>query len=905
MIPTMRAMPAAISPAIMRALPAAVSRAGARAFASLALSRVWRRAWFRAATRTGFAGCLTALFAMPFATVSAQDFLTLEQVSSRTNRDAAAIFEGRTVAVRGQVAGGPVWALDTYYLPLRDSSYHGLLLRGDLDQFSGVSPGDWVEVSGTIQSRAGFPMLAPSVLPGSNRRPIQVVRQGSPPPPVEVSIADLNTFRYLGLMIHTSAAVDRVSDNLGGETLELADRGVTIAVFLPRAHSAAAGPGELRGIRPGQHVRVTGLATQYSLEAPHYDGFQVMLAHPEDVEVIPAAWAVPPLAIIGAIAGLALIAGLWWYRERRLGTHRRSLRAFHTLSEEIISASSPSEVAEKLVSVLPTVTQATAVRLYLYHRRTKSLERVATGADPEPMAVPLDSPPEGLVSGAVMCFKNRTLLNVPDVRRSPLLRIATKKNVPRSAMFLPLLAQNEVLGVLEVGNARRIGYFSVEEQAAAQHLANQVAASLKLQDRQSVREQLFRSEKLAATGQLISGVASELRAPIESILQLSISLAAYGGRAVPERDLQMLAGESQRASEIVSRLVSFARPDDSAARPVDVNALVTGLMEFRDPEWKTLELRVQNRLATDPALVIGVQGQMEQVFLNLLIHAEQCAAEAPGKAISAASTVIGGRVLVEIGYATASAKGTLPGDSRGPQERPDGEPAPGVFSSDVSSPDQFSRDLFSRDPFSTDPFSADELSNAPLSTRASVQTGVAETEAVGLAVCQGIIQSHGGEIRFRTRSGSARFEIDLPLAPAPGEDADSRDGARTSSVLTLLLVDSDAAGQRQLTKALSGGGHRVVPTTVEEAADLCQRLRFDAVFWALRPGGPTSARHGMDFQERVRAHVPVFVLVSNAYDPDLARSIESGGGFLIARPIQESQLNGVLRKIEALSHSRQ
>jgi CheY-like chemotaxis protein len=404
---------------------------------------------------------------------------------------------------------------------------------------------------------------------------------------------------------------------------------------------------------------------------------------------------------------------------------------------------------------------------------------------------------------------------------------------------------------------------------------------------------LFRSEKLAATGQLISGVASELRAPIESILQLSISLGAYGGRAVPERDLQMLAGESQRASEIVSRLVSFARPEDSAARPVDVNALVAGLMEFRDPEWKTLELRVQNRLATEPALVIGVQGQMEQVFLNLLVHAEQCAAEAPGKAIFAGSTMIGGRVLVEIGYATAP---------RGPERSAgDGLADQGM---DHTIPDHGVPDRLSRAPFSNDPFSPDELSNSPFWKQASAATDAAETEAVGLAVWQGIIQSHGGEIRFRTRPGSARFEIDLPLAPAAGDDADSGDDARVSSMLTLLLVDTDAAGQRHLTKALSGGGHRVVPTNVEEAADLCQRLRFDAVFWALR-AGPTSARHGMDFQERVRAHVPVFVLVSNAYDPDLARSIESSGGFLIARPIQESQLNGVLKKIEALSQSRQ
>jgi CheY-like chemotaxis protein len=276
-------------------------------------------------------------------------------------------------------------------------------------------------------------------------------------------------------------------------------------------------------------------------------------------------------------------------------------------------------------------------------------------------------------------------------------------------------------------------------------------------------------------------------------------------------------------------------------------------MEFRDPEWKTLGLRVQNRLAADPAPVIAAQGQMEQVFLNLLVHAEQCAADAPAKTISTASSTIGGRVLVEISYAI-------------PVRNPDEEQTIAV------------------DPFTSVP---------------------GESSALGLGVCQGIIHSHGGEIRFRSRPGSAQFEVDLPLARAATGDSAPEDTRAATSSLTLMLVDPDAAGQRQMMKVLSGRGHRVVPAGLDEAADLSQRLKFDAVFWALRPGGGTSVRHSVDSQERVREHVPGFVLVSDAYDAELARSLETGGGFLIARPIQESQLIHVLQKIELMNHSRQ
>ena len=344
-------------------------------------------------------------------------------------------------------------------------------------------------------------------------------------------------------------------------------------------------------------------------------------------------------------------------------------------------------------------------------------------------------------------------------------------------------------------------------------------------------------------------MASELRAPLEHIAQLATSLAAYRGRPAPERDLGTLASESMRASEIVSRLVSFARPEDSAVRHGDVNALIVGLIQFRDPEWKTLGLRVQNRLAPSPALVLGAQGQIEQVFLNLLVHAEQFASASSGKSITIASSIIAGRVMVEINYSAAPIQ---PGDD------------------------------LARDPFAENP------SN--------------ESGASGLGVCRGIIQGHGGEIRFRTRSGNARFEVELPLAYDAEDAIPAIDSAKISGTADrhASWIRTPRVWAWQLLALLGARGHRVtVPAAAVEAVDIAQRLRFDAVLWAIRPG----AARWSDFQEKLRSAVPVFVLISDGYDAELAHSLEGNGGFLLCRPIKESELDEVLRRIEARAGS--
>ncbi len=668
---------------------------------------------------------------------------------------------------------------------------------------------------------------------------------------------------------------------------------------------------------------------------------------------------------------LAALGGALLARERHRRAEREANRILNALSESVTATASAPEIAQNLADQLPSASEASSVRLYLHNPTTKSLELVPTREDPDPMAIVVEAPPEGLAQALVKCFTTRATVHIPDVRRHPLVSAGWQPGVARSAMFVPLLAQHDRLGVLEVARLTRIGYFSKEDQAAVQHLSNQVASSLKLQEQRSVREQLQRSEKLAATAQLISAVAAELSEPLEQIQYLAgtlLSMIASNGNARREDSAQLdaallaetrlIASESRRASEILARLVSFARPGGALAQAVDVSALVAGLVQFREPGWKARGLRVQNRLAPDPAFAVAARGQLEQLFLNLLVHAEQCASHAPARTLSLASSRLGGRIIVEIHYTSDAPRESL------------------------------------------------------------LEAG----DALGLDVCRGIAAAHGGEIRVVSRSSWAGFEVDLPLMPesqmatpaahpeagqerapqgaiqgnpqgaiqanpqgavqgnpqgavqgnpqgavqgnpqgavegdslaatrenksgavrqraiqnpAPPEpthgvfpeaetsaaipSAAQHNPAQPSAAqpsltqpgtpknppralrpLTLLLVDSDLAARRQLFGMLAVRGHRVIPVPAEQAADLAPRMRFDAIFWAVRSSGPKWS----DQQERIRPTVPSFVLLSDGFDRDLARSLEDSGGFLLARPLLAADLDRLLEAIDARAAAR-
>jgi len=530
----------------------------------------------------------------------------------------------------------------------------------------------------------------------------------------------------------------------------------------------------------------------------------------------------------GVVCGGIYFLVMWWLRTQRLNQQRQATRALYALSEEVIAATTPSGIAEKLAEALPRLMEAATAHLHLIHRDTQTLNRVPTKQS-------ANSGSRGLADAVAACFRNRTLLMVPDTRDNSLIKNAAE-TLPRSVLLVPLISHEEALGVMQIDRIDRAGAFAPEDQAAAQHLANQVASALKLQEQRSLREQLFRGEKLAAAGQMIAGIASELRTPIDTISRLSQEVSATLKRRddIPaaEEGLDRVITESKRVREIISRLGSFTGEASATPRHLDLGAMLRKLAEFREPAWTEQGLDGRHRFDAGSMSVLGAEGQLEQVFLTLLMDVEQRAASSSLRALALKTSEASGQARIEFGY-------TLP---------------PGV------------------EPQSDD---SEKLEGA-----------------LSLDVCRGIVQTHGGEIKVHKRAGVFAYEVLLPVA---GRALDGPRASRTENVrpLTLMLVDHEPGANRPLLKLLSSRGHRVVPVAGEEAVDVAPRLHFDAVFWTARAG-----RGGWsEFLDRVKSSVGSFVLISEGYNQELAASLEQNGGFLLARPVDEAALDRILSEI--------
>ncbi len=698
--------------------------------------------------------------------VSGQTRLSLRDAGARSAPDYSPTYLNRKVTVRG-VVNSPHYRFPGYtILGIQDDRAGGALQSNpESNLLDSLHPGDEVEATGTIARVAGMATLLTDQVTKVGRKPV--------PTPLDVPLEALTEFHTLGLLVRSEGVIREVGETSAGPYFTV---GTTekYRLFFPRKDPK--GSGELDGYAVGDRVRFTGVAFQYCTRPPYNSSFELLAEQASDIAIIgrKGGGFSPPLVITGA-GLLVLVAFLWWNRERRMKNQRARVRRTYQLGEEILSATSVEKVLEHLSSALPSILAVSRVRLHVLNRSAKTLETVA-GESSAPASISLSSPPGGTQAGAVACFHYRTLLVIPDIDRSPFPIGGQAADTPKSLLFVPMFAQGEVMGVLELDQDDRVRDFTPDEQELAQHMGNQAGVAVRLLEQRSVQEQLFRTEKLAAVGRLISGVVSELQTPLASISALARRLLEKSGSGSDEREISTIAVEAQKAAAMVSRLVSFASAEQGEARPVSLGALLKNLIDFREGDWKASGIKIRDLTTREPHHVLGSQGQLEQVFLNLLVHAEQSLAEVNPKIITIRTSVLAKRLLVEIA------------------------------------------------------FNAHPQSCKPEDTAAVL--GVTRSVIAGHGGEVRLIEKANSEPRFEVELPLIAKER---AGVAPGG---ARPAYESSRSMTGMLIEPDDAAQRQLTTLLAARGFRVVPVPdADTGLELAHRMRFDAAFCSVRAPG--------------------------------------------------------------------
>jgi C4-dicarboxylate-specific signal transduction histidine kinase len=235
---------------------------------------------------------------------------------------------------------------------------------------------------------------------------------------------------------------------------------------------------------------------------------------------------------------------------------------------------------------------------------------------------------------------------------------------------------------------------------------------------QSLQRQVIRQERLAAVGQLVSGVAHEINNPLQAILGFAELLQMQADVSeVVKGDLRLIQKESARACNIIRNLAMFARQQPGEAAPVRLAEVISSVAELRQRrlESEQIELRVEDR---STLYVSAVLTELQQVLLNFVVNAEQAilaSGRLPGR-ITIRAFDVDGRVQLEV-------------EDTGPGIPPDDEAK-----------------LFQ-----------------PFFTTKPVGQGT----GLGLSISYGIIDSLGGRIGYRSAAaGGAIFYFELPSTSA-------------------------------------------------------------------------------------------------------------------------------------------
>src|SRR5690348_7936823 len=274
-------------------------------------------------------------------------------------------------------------------------------------------------------------------------------------------------------------------------------------------------------------------------------------------------------------------------------------------------------------------------------------------------------------------------------------------------VFIPLRSSaGRYLGCISLDDPKDVTRVIPEEMSKIELLAADLSVSF---ENSALQQQLIRSEKLAAIGKLVSGVAHELNNPLTSICGFSELLLDEVREEDTRKKLEKINRESRRMQRIIDNLLRFARRKTLEQSPMDLELALRDAIALYDYRVRSENIELSTTI--DPSLprVVGDEDQMKQVFVNLLGNAVDAVSGGPERRISVEMIARDTHVVIRF---TDSGAG-------------------------------FSDLNRAFDPFYT-------------------TKPVGKGSGLGLSICYGLIKEHGGEIRAENLQPGAVVIIELP-----------------------------------------------------------------------------------------------------------------------------------------------
>ncbi len=298
------------------------------------------------------------------------------------------------------------------------------------------------------------------------------------------------------------------------------------------------------------------------------------------------------------------------------------------------------------------------------------------------------------------------------------------------------------------------------------------------EERKELERKAYVSSRLASIGEMASGIAHEINNPLTAVIGFAQLLMER--KDVPDdirKALETVHSGSVRVADIVRRLLTFARQDRAEREYVKISDIIENTLALRAYAMKTGNIEIRTYLDPDLPRTMAAGGQLQQVFLNIIINAETEMKGAHGK----------GSLLIKTEVAGETIRVSFEDDG------------PGI------TPENMDR-LF--EPFFT-----------------TKEPG--EGTGLGLSICHGIITEHGGRLYARSELGQgATFIVELPvvaverqveLAEAAVEEGEKVTGAK------ILVVDDELGIRNLLSQVLTDEGHSV--ETLDNATEALERIK--------------------------------------------------------------------------------